>query len=402
MRSAQFEFKFIIGAFCILALTVSIFKSVEAQESAQTQTFTVIGTAPVQGKNVSAARETAIADGLITAVALVTGELLKTEALVENFSQLNQLLFNQTKEYIEGYKVLAEAAAGESYRVIVQVSVSADKISRLLSDSDILRTQKTLPSVLVLIAEQKAEDPHPRYWWGQKESKFVALSEETMLAELTKAGFKIIDRRSRPDLPVANPDLFDQPDLTEGEAAALGAGFQADLVILGTAMASTSTNMMGSEARSFTGTLAARVIRADSGQKILELTRTAVVAHEDEELGSQEVLAEVGALAGQPLAAELAVLWQKEAGRASVVEMVIQGTSQLASYVRFRNALNGVSGVEGIRVKELKHNEATLLVDYRGSAKDLASELKLQRFESFGITIFEVTQNILRIELTPG
>jgi hypothetical protein len=160
--------------------------------------------------------------------------------------------------------------------------------------------------------------------------------------------------------------------------------------------------MMGAETRSFTGTLAARVVRTDSGQKILELTRTVAVAHEDEQFGSQEALTEVGAMAGQSLAEELAVLWQKEVARPSVVEVLIRGTGQLANYVKFRKALNTVTGVEGIRVKELRPNEAALLVEYQGSARDLAAALMLQQFESFGINIFEVTQNLLKIELIPG
>jgi hypothetical protein len=402
MRKLPFEFKSFLKASVILAMAVTIFNPAAAQESLQTKTFIVIGASPVQGTTVSAAREAAIADGLVTAVALMTGELLESQALVENFPQLNQLLFNQTREYIQGYKVLTEAAAGESYRVMVQVSVLEKKISKQLTDSGILRAQQTLPNVLVMIAEQNLEDPYPRYWWSQQAGNFQAVAEGPMLAGLTKAGFRIIDHQNRQSLPVANWEVFDRPDLTDQEAAELGAGLQADLIILGTAVASTSPDMMGSETRSFTGTLAARVIRTDSGQKILDLTRTAVAGHEDEKLGSQEALTEVGAMAGQSLAEELAVLWQKEAGRPSVVEMVIRGTGQLANYVKFRKALNMVSGVEGIRVKELKPNEATLLVDYSGSARELAAVLMLQRFESFGINIFEVTQNLVRIELIPG
>jgi hypothetical protein len=55
--------------------------------------------------------------------------------------------------------------------------------------------------------------------------------------------------------------------------------------------------------------------------------------------------------------------------------------------------------VEGIRVKEIKNNEASLLVEYKGKAKDLAAALMLINFESFGINISEVAENLLRIEL---
>ena len=402
MRKIFSEFTAILLASFILISGWMTLNTAWAQESVQTKTFIVIGTAPVQDSDVSAAREKAITDSLVSAVALMTGELLQVEALVENFPRLNQMLFDQTSQYIDSYKVLAEAAIDNSYRVIVQATVSGNKISKQLSDSGILRVQKTLPSILVLIAEQNLEDPSLRYWWSQRESEFQAVSEAALLESLKEAGFTIIDHQDARKRPLANWRAYDKPDLTDQEAAELGTALQADLIVLGTAAASTSPNIMGSEMRSFTGAFIVRVIRTDSGEKILNFGRTTVAVNEDETIGSREALTEVGTLTGQSLAQELADLWQKEAARPSVVEMVIRGTGQLSNYVKFRKALNTVPGVEGIRVKEIKPNEAILLVEYKGDAKELASALMLQNFESFGINIFEMTQNHLKIELIPG
>ena len=81
--------------------------------------------------------------------------------------------------------------------------------------------------------------------------------------------------------------------------------------------------------------------------------------------------------------------------------MVIRGTNNLASYVKFRKAMNTISGVEGIRVQGIKPNEATLLVEYKGKTKELAAALMQQSFDSFGINIFEVTEDMVRVELIP-
>ena len=156
---------------------------------------------------------------------------------------------------------------------------------------------------------------------------------------------------------------------------------------------------MGSDMRSFNGTVTARAIRTDSAETMFSITRTSVAANEDDIIGGKEALASVGDLIGKELAAQLAVVWQKQAGRPAVVELSIQGTEHLAGYVKFRKALNTISGVEGIRVKEIKPNEATLLVEYKGKAKDLAAALMLQNFGSFGIHISEITGNSMRIEL---
>jgi hypothetical protein len=345
---------------------------VQAEESVKTKTFVVIGTATVRGTNVSGAREAAISDTLITAVALMTEELLQTESLVDNFSQLNALLFDQTSKFIQDYKVLTEGAHGQSYRVVVQATVSGNKISKQLYDAGILRVQTTLPSILLLIAEQNLEEPLPRFWWSPNEGNFISVAETLMAERLTDAGFVVIDHTGAMNQLQVNWEAFDKPNLVDQEAA-----------------------------EPFNGTVSGRVIRAKSAEPVLDFTRTAVAVNEDEMIGSKEALADAGDLAGKALAEELAAVWQKEAGRPSVVEMVIRGTGNLASYVKFRKTLNTTSGVEGIQVKEIKPNEAILLVEYKGKTKDLAAALMLQNFESFGINIFEVTPDAVRVELIP-
>jgi hypothetical protein len=393
--------RLILVSFCLTA-ALTQFDIAYGQESAESKTYVVIGAATVYGGNVSSAREKAISNSLVTAVALMIGDLLQVDSLVDNFPQLNQLLFDRTKTFIRDFKVLTEAARGKSYRVVVKATVSGKKISKQLSDAGILRTRTTLPRVLFLVVEKNVREPIPIFWWSAEDANFVSVSETGMAERLNEAGFEIIDHRGAREKPLVDWDKFDKPALTDQEAAVLGASLKADVVVLATSIASLSTNIMGSAMRSFNGTVTARAIRTDSAEPMLNFTRTAAAANEDDIIGGKEALANVGDLAGQELAQQLAVVWQRQAGRPAVVELSIQGTGHLGSYVKFRKALNTISGVEGIQVKEIKPNEATLLVEFKGKAKDLAAALMLQNFKSFGINISEVTDNSLRIELVKG
>jgi hypothetical protein len=372
-----------------------------AQETAETKTFVVVGTATVRGENVSGAREKAIADGLVTAVALMTEELLQIEAFVEHFSNLNELLFEQTNTYVSGYKVLTETAREKSYHVIVEATVAGSKISKYLTEAGILRVETALPSILFLIAEQKLAEPYPGFWWGTEGEYFVSLSEAIMVDRLNEAGFAIVDHQEARSGQQINWDAFNKPDLSDQEAAELGSLLNADVVIIGQSMVALSTNIMGSAMRSFNGTVAARVIRTNSAEPVIDLARTAVAVSEDDISGSRAALEDVGDLVGLALAEELTMAWQKQAGKPSEVSMVIRGTGHLASYVKFRKAMNTISGVEGIQVKGIKPNEATLLVEYKGKTKDLAAALMQQNFDTFGINIFEVTEDMVRVELIP-
>jgi hypothetical protein len=402
MRTIYSKFDKLKRFLICLAMVLVAFNPARAAEHTETGTFVVIGTATIQGANIVSAREKAIADSLVTAVAVVAQEFLQEASLVDNFTRINELLFDQTNRFVQDYKVLTEAANENSYRVVVQTTVSRDKISKQLSEAGILKVKTTMPSILLLIAEQNLEEPLPRFWWNPKESGFVSVVASVMAERLGEAGFAIIDHMGALNRIQVNWGVFDKPELTNQEAAELGTLLQADVVIQGTSAVSPSTNIMGSAMRSFNGTITGRIIRSKSGDQISTFTRTAVAVNEDDVLGSQEALESAGDMEGKALAEELAVLWQRQAGRPAVVEMVIRGTSDLASYVKFRKTLNTISGVEGIRVKEIKPNEALLLVEYKGKAEDLAAALMQQNFESFGINIFGVTQDAVRVELIPG
>jgi hypothetical protein len=393
----------------ILMLTISLAAgglllpgAAGAQQADQTETFVVIGTALVRGSNVSVAREKAIEDSLVTAVALMTEKLLDVDIIVGQFAKLNELLFEQTSKYIQDYKVLTEADLNNRYRVIVQATVSRLKISKLLTDSGILRLQTALPSVLFLIAEQRLQDQIPEYWWGSERPDFKSLAGSVMAEQLQEAGFTIIDHADIRDRAGLQWAEFDKPALTDQEAAALGSQLKADVVVTGMSAVSPSTNIMGSAMRSFNGTVTVRALKTEPVEPLLSLSRTAVAVSEDDAAGSRQALTDVGDLAGQALAEKLTAVWQEQAGKPSKIDMVIRGTSHLAYYVQFRKSLNTIAGVGGIRVKEIKPNEATLVVEYTGKSQDLASALMQKNFAGFGINIFEVTPGTVRVEIIPG
>jgi hypothetical protein len=174
------------------------------------------------------------------------------------------------------------------------------------------------------------------------------------------------------------------------------------VVIVGTSIASPTASVMGDDLKSFKVILNARVLRTETGEELADISRTSVTANVDETAGGREALKMAGTLAGDDLAMQLAAEWRKLAEKPSVVEILVEGTGNLANFVKFRRALTAISGVEGIRIKEIKPNETTLIIDYKGKAEELASALMLQNFENFGINIYEINKQNLKIALVSG
>jgi hypothetical protein len=389
---------------CIVCLLIGIAGAnvLQAQEQSDTQTLIVIGSSEVYGGKFSVAREKAIADSLITAVAIISEEVLQENAFVDRFAQINELLLDHTDRYVQEYKVLTEAQTEKTYRVVVQVTVARMKLAGELSKSGILSAETTLPSVLFLVSEKNIPEYDPRFWWQPGMQGFVGLSESAMRETFREKGFSVVAPDEAPPGTVFEWAAEPAADLSDEQAIDLAKHYNADLVIVGTSVADAAPNIMGSEMRSFKGVINARALRTETGEALAKISRTAVSVNSDEFEGGKQALEQAGYLAGELLAEQLEDVWRRLAQQPSKLKIVVEGTGNLANFVKFRRAMGAIAGVEGIQIEEMKPNETTLIVEYKGKAEELASALMLKSFETFGINIYEVMQNNLRIALIPS
>ncbi len=371
---------------------------VRAQDYPATRKLIVVGTGTVRGGNLSLARESAIEDCLVTAIARVAADITEQEIFVANFEQINNLLFNQTANYIQNFRVLAETAAAESYRVLVEATVAVKKVADQLATSGVLQAKLTLPAVLFLISEKTPQDIVPRYWWGSGMADFKSVSAGAMADAFRDMNLPVADASA---LEGSRFDEFDKPYLTDQQAAKFAGMLDADVVVVGKATVHQMPHVMGSEVPSFKASLSVRALRTDTGKEIAAAERDTVAAKMDELAGSKEALADAGTLVGEELAAQIAGVWRTAGSQPASVEVLVEGTENLADFVALRNALNEAPGVRGIRVKEMRRDQATLSVDYQGKAEDLAANLIVKAFDSFRVNIEEISPYYFKVKITP-
>ena len=373
-----------------------------AQKQVENKTFVVVGASQIYGGNIQAAREAAISESLVAAVALMTEEVLEVNSLIEYFPQVNQIILAKPNAFVLDYKVLTETESGKNYRVLVKARVAGDRIAKQLSDADILRAEIELPAILFFISEQNIQEDAPQYWWGKQMGGFEAITEATMADILKARGFPIVNRRGVGIRKTTDLGDGSTPILADEAAINIGTRLQADVIIMGNSVASPTASIMGDDLKSFKAVLNARVLRTQNGEELANISRISVTANINEDVGGREALTMVATLAGDDLAIQLDAAWRRMAERPSQVEVFVEGTGNLANFVKFRRALTGISGVEGIRVKEIKPNETTLIIDYKGKAEELAEALMRQNFENFGINIYEINNQNLKIALVSG
>lgn len=389
--------------FVVIFFTIIITLSgtVRAEKQVFTKVVKVIGTGRIYKNNTAEAREQAITNSLVSAVEKAIAELLPYETLVEKFPMLNNIFYENTREYIQDYKVLAEAASDKFFRVIVQSTVSTKRIKERLLNVGITMGEKTLPKILFFITEKSLEDILPKYWWGEDFSFSNVFSERAMNEKFKEEGFSLIDHGHKVQNMAAESGS-NKLDLSIQEAVSLGTRLHADVVIIGKSTAKVTPNIMGGNLKSFKGTVIVRAIWTDTGEEFAFITKTAVTVNSDEIAGGNDALASAGSLIGEELASQIAAAWQKKVEEPEMIEIIVKGTSRLANFVMFRRTLNEMPGIEDVQIREMKSDEATIVVDFKGNSKELADALMVKTFDSFGINIFEVSPTSLKIELIPG
>jgi hypothetical protein len=398
--SVKTRIRFVVAVF-LFSMVLIVPAFVQAKTQILTKTVTVMGKGIIYQDNSAMARQEAITDSLVSAVDRVAVEIFPLESLIRNFQTFNEMAYSNTHKFIQDYKVLAEFLSKKSYRVMVEATVSISTLKKLMSSAGVLLEEKPLPKILVLISDQNLKDPSPKYWWGQKKYLSESLSITALLNALKTKGFPIIGTRIITQNTRIDP-IYDKPDLSDIEAINLGLNLQAEVVIAGKSVVSISPNTIGENIRSFKGSVSARAIRTDTGAEIATTTQTSVTANTDEIAGIRDVLSRAGSLAGEDLASQIAAGWQKQEKPANILEIIVEGTGDIANFEKFRGILKNISGLKDFRIKELKPDDAVIIADFQGTANELADALMHNAFGLIGINIYEISQNRLKIELISG
>lgn len=375
-----------------LIINVGFAASVE-----KTKTITIIGESQIV-KDIAGAKNSAISDCLLFAVQNAVIEQLPLSLLTGKFQSVSSLLSDRRNDFVLDYKVLQESKTDKQYRVLVQATVSLDKLQQALTDAGIMSTVKKMPQVLFLIAEQHAGDIEFSYWWQKEKPASEAISATSIKEVLKSKGFPVIDPQFVP------ADFFDNLQmnaaLTDAEAIDIGKRLFADVVIVGTGVSAETQNRMGENIRSVKGIIDARVLFTETGDSLGPFQNSAIAAEKDIAVGSRQALTDAGRQAGEQLASQILSKWEEIQKPTGEITINIKGRNILAHLVEFRTALKNIPGVTNQRTLEIAPDTALLSASYQGAAKDLADAILLQSFKGFGVNIYEITNRNLNIEFT--
>lgn len=361
--------------------------------------YVAIGTGTIYKGNTANARQDAIGSGLDIAVATAVAELVPVDYLVGHFSAVTQVIEGRSNDFLDGYKVLAEAAAGNNYKVAVSVTVSLDALRQRFSASGIALARKAMPRTLLFVVEKSILQQFPAYWWGGDSVMTLNDSQRLLGDKLREAGFTLVDpthSKLRSEAVLDHPPNIDLETLAQ-----LARAYQAEVAVVGTALAGLAPNTMGDQVKSYRAVVGLKAVRVADRKIIATVEEEAITTAGDGALGTRKALDLAAVQAGEKMAAQLAAAWLVSEDVLNQVEIAIEGTRDLANFVMFRRVIKKMPGVKSIQTTEMKPDSATLVVSYQGEVAALADSIMRTAFEPFGIDIYDISEGKMRMALIP-
>jgi len=357
----------------------------------QSSTIESQGVAAIVQGNLDISRDKAIEDALRNAVEQATGSLIENETLVENYQLLSDKIYSQSKGYVQSYEVLDEKAEEGLYRVTIKATVASGELKNDLRALNILMRQVRKPRVMVLFEETLSQDLNT----GR-------LAEDAVSKVLLERGFKLVDA----DVVRRNLGRDGVRGLLAGDervAAVIGDKYGAEMLLIGTAQATTSEVTIGDvRINSNQAVVSARLIRADTGEVKVSETRQAAKPHVNSLTGKQMAITEASEYLANDMIDRMIDIFQEQVYNIANVNLTIhglQGYAQLQEVIQLIS--DNVRGIKEIYQRNYTMGTADLEVELTGSTQSLAADLTTRTFGNYRFEIKESTHNQLQVLITP-
>lgn len=380
---------------------LALFIPAEGQEL---QTITVKGEGWYEGTDPLVGKDKAIKDALVKALEQAVGTMVSSETRVQNFQLLNDNIYTRTEGYIKSWKILNENRGKNVYEVTLEATVALSDLRKDLQAVGILLGQVGRPRIIMmLIAEQNIGRHYYYYWWGyhRVDQADLTITENIMMDKLREKGFDLVDHQGQ-SKNISVAPAYRIADLTDQAALTLGKQADAEVVIVGKALAKSIGSIAGSPMKSVQANISLRAIQVDDGRILSSGTEHAAAVHIDEVTAGVEALKKASSMISDKLMEDIIKNFQKRVGAATTVQLIVFGLSQPQDLQKFKKILQGqVRGVEGIYERSFAAGVAKIDLDVKGSAQSMADELARKKFRDFHIQVIKSTWNTIELQVSP-
>ena len=369
----------------------------------QVQTITAEGVGAILGGDRAIARDQAISDALRKAVEQAVGTMVSSETMVQNFQTLNDRIYTQTQGYIQNYRILSENPGPNVHQVTVQATVAMGDLEKDLQALGFLIGQVGKPRIMILIAEQNIGRQYYTYWWGtpRAEQADLNIADNTITDRFREKGFDLVDPQAQAQ-NIKVPPALQVVELNDRAAITLGKQVDAEIVIVGKALAKSVGSIGGTSMKSAQANISLRAIQIDNARVLSAGSENAAAVHIDEVTAGAEAIKKASVKISDKMMDDIIKNFQKRVGATTMVQVTIFGLAGVEDLRKFKSSvLEQVRGVEGVHERSFVENAAKMDVDIKGNTQSLSQEISRKNFPDFVIKVIRSTWNTLEIQVSP-
>ena len=362
----------------------------------------VVGIGTVVNDNKTIARDKALEDALKKAVEQAVGIFVSSEMIVENYSLLSDRIYTKSQGYIQNYKIISESIIEDTYKVNIEATVVLGNLKNDLTAIGLLMARKHKPRVMIMIAEQNIGQEYLSFWWGYHAlAANLSITETAIIEKFKERGFNIVDHEARAkNIKIDRAYLV--ANLDNSTATYLGNQHDAEIVIVGKAIAKRMENKIDTSMKSCQADISARAIRTDNGTIIASANTQGVAGHISEITGGSDALKKGASELASELIDQIIESWEKELTGNTLVQMTISGIPSYFDFIAIKNTIKEeIRGVKGVYQRSIMAGTAKIDIDIKGNAQSLAQELTTKDFQNFSIDVDTLTQNSIEITIYP-
>lgn len=348
-----------------LCFTATFCVRATASPGADVIEVTVLGTAPIQNRDLADARNAALDQGLNKAVQLAVERLIPGDSLAKSLKTLGELVLVYGQGLVKEYRVLAQDQTKNIYIVLLSVSVIREDLEDALRAAGFdVAPQKEAKTALVFLQGSKV---------GQEAIR------QAVAETLSRNGYRFTETGAF-DYDISRLSVLTWADL--------GRQKEADVVLFCT----WDLSCEAADTEAFSS-----VCRGTAEAKLVDVSSSMLLDYPNVEV---EVMEKDRAVAEEKAAADLASALartflteeerRKDQAPLPLVDyrVIIANVTSFGQFEGVRDALrNRVPEVASVQLRSIVPSEFELQVGFKGSAEELTQRLSALLFSGFQLNV---------------
>jgi hypothetical protein len=340
----------------------------------------------------SISREDAIRQAQRSAVEQAVGVFINSQTEVDNFELKKDRIFSKTQGYIKRFSVLKEKKEGDTFKVLVNATVSLDKIKDDLIAMKILLESMERPKLMILVEED----------YKSMDNLGMGIASTEMSSMLGAKGFELVDK-SQVDAVMQNNQGRQALAGNANAAKALGLKFGAQYVIVGKAVAQDAGEAYpGSGLKSIQASLQLKVIQTQTGLVLGSVVKNGVSAHMSPLTGATNAIQmSVQKAVDEYLVDAITNSFQGFLNNGSPLKLHITGVKSFQASKMVIELIEKMEKVASSKKEGWNKTGGVLVLDllYKGTSEELAEVLDGTKVGSGKLEVVDVAPERLECNL---